>query len=416
MKTTVENATPKKVELGLNGIPLDLPQWPVFAEDEQEAAVRVLKSGGANYWTGSDGVAFEREFAGWVGTDYALALANGTLALELALLAFGIGEGAEVVTTPRTFIASASAVVARGGRPVFADVDRDSGNITADTIRAVLTPRTRAIIVVHLAGWPADMTGIMELAEEHGLIVIEDCAQAHGAEWAGRRVGSIGHAGAWSFCQDKIMTTAGEGGMLTLNDEAAFRRAWSYRDHGKDWDAVHSKPEAPGYRYLSHSFGSNWRLSEVQSAVGRLQLQKLPAWLEQRRRNAVALREVLSGIPGLRIPLPEAPARHAFYKLYAYLDPQRFQPGWDRERLLVEAAAAGVPLFTGTGAEIYRERAFSIFGEQPVLETARELGETSLMFLVHPTLEEEHMVSLGRRLRPLLEAALSEAAAFGPQA
>ncbi|HLR45843.1 MAG TPA: DegT/DnrJ/EryC1/StrS family aminotransferase, partial [Deinococcales bacterium] len=313
MTMTAEDGRADGVRIGLNGIPLNLPQWPVFPADEQAAAQQVLASGRVNYWTGDEGAEFEREFAAWNGTRHALALANGTLALELALHAFGIGAGADVVTTPRTFIASASAVVARGGRPVFADVDPDSGNITADTIRAVLTPETRAVIVVHLAGWPADMDAIMELADEHGLVVIEDCAQAHGAEWNGRRVGSIGHAGAWSFCQDKIMTTAGEGGMLTLNDDAAFERAWSYRDHGKDRQTVFSPPEKPGYRYLSHTFGTNWRLSEVQAAVGRLQLQKLPGWLEQRRRNALTLTERFADVPGLRVPLPEQ--KHAFYKL-----------------------------------------------------------------------------------------------------
>src|SRR5690625_3934131 len=406
MTMTAEDGRADGVRIGLNGIPLNLPQWPVFPADEQAAAQHVLASGRVNYWTGDEGAEFEREFAAWNGTRHALALANGTLALELALHAFGIGEGADVVTTPRTFIASASAVVARGGRPVFADVDASSGNITADGIRRVLTPRTKAIIVVHLAGWPADMDAIMALADEHGLIVIEDCAQAHGAEWNGRSVGSIGHAGAWSFCQDKIMTTAGEGGMLTLNDTDAFKRAWAYRDHGKDWDTVHSPPEGPGYRYLSHSFGSNWRLSEVQSAVGRLQLRKLPDWLKQRRANALALADGLAGIPGLRIPLPDE-GRHAFYKLYAYLDPTRLRPGWNRERLLTGAAEAGVPLLTGTGAEIYRERAFDGFGEQPVLPVARQLGETSLMFLVHPTLQQEDMEFMVRRLRPLFEAALA---------
>src|SRR5690625_1135547 len=405
MTMTAEDGRADGVRIGLNGIPLNLPQWPVFPADEQAAAQQVLASGRVNYWTGDEGAEFEREFAAWNGTRHALALANGTLALELALHAFDIGTGADVVTTPRTFIASASAVVARGGRPVFAAVDRDSGNITADTIRAALTPETRAVIVVHLAGWPADMDAIMELADEHGLVVIEDCAQAHGAEWNGRRVGSIGHAGAWSFCQDKIMTTAGEGGMLTLNDDTAFERAWSYRDHGKDRQTVFAPPEKPGYRYLSHTFGTNWRLSEVQAAVGRLQLQKLPGWLEQRRRNALTLTERFADVPGLQVPLPEQ--KHAFYKLYAYLDPARFNSGWNRERILTEAARAGVPLFTGTGAEIYREKAFAEFGQQPVLKTARRLGETSLMFLVHPTLQEEDMLFMADRLRPVFDAALS---------
>lgn len=400
----------------LNGIPAYLPQWPVFGAEEQDAVQRVLASGRVNYWTGDEGRSFEDEFAAFVGTRHALAVANGTLALELALLAFGIGPGDEVITTPRTFIASASAAVARGAQPVFADVDPDSGNLTAETVRARISDRTRAIIVVHLAGWPADMDPIMELADEHGLIVIEDCAQAHGATYRGRQVGSIGHAGAFSFCQDKIMTTGGEGGMVTLNDTTAWKRAWAYRDHGKDFDTVHTPPAEPGYRYLSHSFGSNWRLSELQSAIGRVQLRQLPQWLAARTRNARLLAAELAGIDGLRIPLPDAEATHAFYKLYAYVDPAQLQPGWDRQRILAAAGEAGVPLFSGTGSELYRERAFEPFGPQPVLPVARELGESSLMFLVHPTLEQHHVLMMAQRFRAVLLQALSPAATrLGPE-
>ena len=403
------------VPTGLNGIPSYLPQWPSFGADEQEAVQRVLTSGRVNYWTGTEGRDFEHEFADYVGTEHALVVANGTVALELALLALGIGEGDEVITTPRTFIASASAAVVQGAVPVFADVDADSGNISAATIERVLTERSKALIVVHLAGWPADMDPIMELAEQHGLKVIEDCAQAHGASYKGRMVGSIGHAGAFSFCQDKIMTTGGEGGMVTLNDETAWKRAWAYRDHGKDWDAVHTQEHPPGYRFLSHSFGSNLRLSEMQSAVGRVQLRRLPGWLERRRNNARLLAAELADIPGLRIPLPDPETcSHAFYKLYAYLDLGALSPGWDRQRILQEAGDAGVPLFTGTGGEIYLERAFEALGEQQVQPLARELGDSSLMFLVHPTLEDEHMLMMAQRLRPVLEQALS-VPAYSPE-
>ena len=403
-----------RTRIGLNGIPTYLPQWPSFGTEEQKAVYQVLGSGRVNYWTGNEGREFEREFAEYVGSRYALTVANGTVALELALHALGIGAGDEVITTPRTFVASASAAVARGAVPVFADVDADSGNITAETIRAVITDRTRAIIVVHLAGWPADMDPIMELAQEHDLKVIEDCAQAHGATYRGRMVGSIGHAGAFSFCQDKIMTTGGEGGMVTLNDEAVWKRAWAYRDHGKDWDAVHAEDHPPGYRFLTHSFGTNMRLSEMQSAVGRVQLRKLPEWLRQRSNNARLLTAELSGIPGLRIPLPAGDSTHAWYKLYAYLDLAALASGWDRQRILQEAGDAGVPLFTGTGGEIYLERAFETLGHQPVQKVARELGDSSLMFLVHPTLQGEHILMMAQRLRPILERALSVTAG-GPQ-
>ena len=171
-----------------------------------------------NYWTGQEGREFEREFASFAGTEFAIAVGNGTLALDLALRGFGIGPGDEVIVTPRTFLASATAVINAGAIPVFADVDPDTQNITPDTVAAVITQKTKAVVCVHLAGWPCDMDGMMALAEKRGLFIIEDCAQAHGATYKGRPVGGLGHVGCWSFCQDKIMSTGGEGGMVTCND------------------------------------------------------------------------------------------------------------------------------------------------------------------------------------------------------
>ena len=295
-----------------------LAPWPVFEPDEIEAVSEVLRSGKVNYWTGSVGREFEKEYAAVLGVPYAVALHNGTQALELALYALGVGDGDEVITTPRTFIASASAAVMRGAVPVMAEIDRDSGNITAESIRAVLTPRTRAIIVVHLAGWPADMAPIMALAREHNLYVIEDCAQAHGAMYQGQHVGTIGDVGCFSFCQDKIMTTGGEGGLLVTRDEDVWRKAWAFKDHGKSFDAIYHKEHPLGFRWLHESFGTNWRMLEVQAAIGRLQLQKLPGWTRQRQRNAAVLTERFASLPALRVPVVPEGSEHAQYKYYAY--------------------------------------------------------------------------------------------------
>lgn len=368
------------------------PTWPVFPEDECAAALRVLQSGKVNYWTGDEGRQFEREYAEYLGVPYAIALHNGTLALELALEAFGLREG-EVITTPRTFIASASAVVTRGMVPVLAEVDAVSQNITAETIAPLINERTRAIIAVHLAGWPCDMDPIMKLAEQYGLIVIEDCAQAHGAFYKGRPVGSIGHAGAFSFCQDKIMTTGGEGGLLALKDEQAWRRAWAYKDHGKSYAAVYERDHPPGFRWLHESFGSNWRMLEVQAAIGRLQLRKLPEWSERRRANAAILNERLRHLEALRLTIPPEDVVHAAYKHYVFVRPERLTDGHSRDSIMGAIAAAGVPVFSGSCSEIYLEKAFVNAGLGPAapLPVARELGETSLMFLVHPTLGEDDM-------------------------
>lgn len=362
--------------------------WPCFTEEEAQAVSKVLLSNKVNYWTGTECRAFEEEFATWCGTQHAIALANGTVALDLALKGLDIGPGDEVIVTPRTFIASVSCVVNAGATPVFADVDAASGNLSADTIKAALTPKTKAVICVHLAGWPCDMDPIMTLAKVHNFKVIEDCAQAHGAKYKGRHVGSIGDVGAWSFCQDKIMTTGGEGGMVTTNDEPVWRKMWAYKDHGKSYAAVYEQNHPPGFRWLHESFGTNWRMLEMQAAIGRIQLRKLGAWTEQRTQNAIAILDACKTVEFLRVPQTAADLTHAFYKCYAYIEPDRLPSGWTRARVIDAINNLGVPCFQGSCSEVYLEKAFDETDLRPTapLPTAKLLGETSIMFLVHPGL------------------------------
>lgn len=364
--------------------------WPSFTEDEAEAVHAVILSNKVNYWTGEECRQFEKEFAAWNSTAHAIALANGTVALDLALHALGIGVGDEVIVTPRTFLASVSSIVNAGAIPVFAEVDRNSQNITAESIRAVLTPRTRAVVCVHLAGWPCDMDPIMALAKEHDIKVIEDCAQAHGATYKGRPVGSIGHIGAWSFCQDKIMTTGGEGGMVTTNDQELWSKMWSFKDHGKSWEAIYEREHAPGFRWLHESFGTNWRMMEVQGAIGRIQLQRMEQWTAARRANAERIWHAASQLSGLRVPTVPGDIGHAAYKCYVFVEPSELKAGWSRDRILNEINSHGVPCYSGSCSEVYLEKAFDNTGWRPEnpLPVARELGETSLMFLVHPTLTQ----------------------------
>lgn len=378
--------------------------WPVFEQDEINAVQDILIFGKVNYWTGEVGRGFERDYIEHIQRKHAIALHNGTLALELALYAFGIGKGDEVITTPRTFIASASAAVMRGAKPVFADIDPDSQNITAATIEKVITPRTKAIIPVHLGGWPCAMDEIMALAEKHGLIVIEDCAQAHGAMYKGKPVGAFGHAAAFSFCQDKIITTGGEGGMLVMDDETAWAKAWAYKDHGKSFDAVYNKKHPPGFRWVHESFGTNWRMLEVQAAIGRIQLRKLSKWIDIRQRNATIFLEALEDIFALRIPWPGNGIEHAFYRFYVFVRPERLRPNWSRDRIMGAIAAQGVPCTVGSCSEIYLEKAFDQPGLWPPerLPVARELGETSLAFLVHPTLTEDMIRDMAAVVRSVV--------------
>jgi dTDP-4-amino-4,6-dideoxygalactose transaminase len=380
--------------------------WPSFEPDEIDAVAAVLHLGKVNYWTGEEGRLFEKEFAAFTGCKHGIAVANGTVALELALQALGIGPGDEVVVPSRTFIASASCVVMRGATPVIADVDATSQDLTSVTVRPLLTSRTKAIIAVHLAGWPCDMDSILELARAHGIRVIEDCAQAHAATYKGRPVGSLGDVAAFSFCQDKIITTGGEGGMLTTSDDTVWKRARSFRDHGTNYEAVCHDQDSPGFRWVHESFGTNWRLTEMQSAIGRVQLRKLSQWATIRRRNASILNREFSGCPALRVTLPSREIDHAYYKYYVFLRPERLREGWDRNRIMAAINAEGIPCFSGICSEIYLEKAFPRqLCPGNYRAVARELGETSLMFLVHPTLSESDMWDTCRAVEKVMNAA-----------
>jgi dTDP-4-amino-4,6-dideoxygalactose transaminase len=364
--------------------------WPSFSPEEIEAVGAVLKSGRVNYWTGNEGREFETEFAGWCGTKHAVALANGTLALEACWRALGIGAGDEVIVTPRTFLASASSIITAGAVPVFADVDRDSQDITPETAARVLSPKTRAILCVHLAGWPCEMEGFRALAKAHKLFLVEDCAQAHGATYHGVMVGSFGDISAWSFCQDKIMTTGGEGGMITTNDLELWSKAWAYKDHGKSWEAVYEREHPPGFRWLHESIGSNWRMVEMQAAIGRLQLKELPAWQNARARNAARIFDAARDLSVVRVPQIPNHIRHGWYKAYLFVRPEALKAGWSRDRIIAEINGRGVPCYQGSCSEIYLEKTFDHAPGRPRerLPVARELGETGLMFLVHPTLKD----------------------------
>ena len=396
---------------------LNFSSWPAYTVEEADAIRDVLLSNRVNYWTGTECHDFELEFAQFSGTEYAIALANGTVALDLALKVLGIKHGDEVVVTSRTFMASVSSIVTAGAVPVFADVDHDSQNITADSISEVITRRTKAIICVHLAGWPCDMDPIMMLAEARNIYVIEDCAQAHGARYKGRSVGSIGHVGAWSFCQDKIMTTGGEGGMVTTNDQVLWSKMWSYKDHGKSYEVVYKREHPPGFRWLHESFGTNLRMTEIQAVIGRIQLKRMPRWTEARSNYADRIRECAYRLKGLRVPKHRCDGcadgsycncHHANYKCYLFVEPETLAEDWDRDRIIKEIDARGVPCFSGSCSEVYLEKAFDNTGWRPDshLPVAKELGETSLMFLVHPTLTADEIVLTCKALEEVLNIAV----------
>ncbi|PTQ90033.1 DegT/DnrJ/EryC1/StrS family aminotransferase [Agitococcus lubricus] len=384
--------------------------WPYYAPDEVEAVTEVLLSGKVNYWTGQVSRQFEQAYADYLGVKHTIAVGNGTLALDLAWVALDIGEGDEVIVTSRTFLASVSSIVLAGAKPVFADVDLDSQNITVDTIKAVITPKTKAIVCVHLAGWPCDMPAIMAFAREHNLYVIEDCAQAHGAQINGQAIGSFGDIAAFSFCQDKIMSTGGEGGLVATNNSDWWQTMWSYKDHGKNYDTVYHKQHPAGFRWLHESFGTNWRITEMQSAIGLKQLAKLDDWIKQRRANTQALYSQLADLAALRIPTVPEHIYHACYKAYVFVRPEQLKADWSRDRIMHAVNTAGAVCLSGSCSEVYLEKAFDGTDLRPTqrLVNAQQLGDTSLMFLVHPTLNEEDLVTVGKIVRQVvLEASLA---------
>lgn len=388
-----------------------MSQWPVYDDAQIADVVSVLRSGQVNAWTGPHVANFECAYAKLLNRKHAIGVANGTLALDLALHAIGVGEGDEVIVTPRSFVASAACVPLAGGIPVFADIDRDSQNLSAATIKEKLTRRTKAIIAVHLAGWPCDMSPIVELADRHGIWLIEDCAQAHGAEYAGRPVGSFGDIAAFSFCQDKIITTGGEGGLVAMDDDDLWKKCWSFKDHGKSYDTVFGAPHPPGFRWLHESFGTNMRMTSIQAVLGSRQLERLPIWHKHRTRNAEMLSTRLGRCSALRIPHPPAGVRHGWYRFYAFVRPNVLKDGWCRDRILAEIQARNVPCFSGSCSEIYLEKAFRSQGLDPMarLPNARELGETSLAFLVDPSLDVETVANHASAICEVVELASLEA-------
>lgn len=383
-----------KQELAIEGgeaaVSSEFPVWPSYAQDELDAVQNVLQSGRVNYWTGDLGGKFEQQFATYFGVKYGVALSNGSVAIELALEILNIGVGDEVIVTPRTFIATVSSICLKGATPVFADVDLNTQNITAGSIQACITPKTKAILLVHLAGWPCDMQAVMEVATKSNLRLIEDCSQAHGAKYEDSYVGSFGDVATFSFCQDKIMTTGGEGGMLVTNNESIWRKAWAFKDHGKDYEAMKERTltDKSKFQWVHNSFGSNFRMTEMQAAIGLRQLDKLDSWLDVRRKHASKLDSCFAEISALRVTLPSDNITHAYYKYYTFIRPQMLKAGWDRDKVIQAINAEGVPCFMGSCSEVYKEKAFVDAGLKPasVLKNAEELGATSIMFNVHPTL------------------------------
>ncbi len=387
---------------------MNIPSWPVYENDEIESVSNILKSGRVNYKTGQVGKKFEKEFASFCDCKYAVAIANGSLALTAAYASLDLSPGDEFITTPRTFIATTSSAVLLGLVPIFADVDINSGNITPENIEPLITKKTKAISVVHIAGWPADMEGICSLASKYNLKIIEDCSQAHGAQINGKSVGSFGDVSTWSCCQDKIISTGGEGGVVTTNSDLIYDFVLAYIDHGKSQNAIALNKNVMGYKWLHESFGNNFRLTEMQSQIGLIQLNKISNWTKIRARNALILYRAIKKINFVRIPIPEKKITHAWYKFYFYIKEELISEDWDRNKIINEINNRNMPAFHGGCSEIYLEKCFikRNLGPTKRLPAAKELGESSIMLLIHPNIDEKNMINYANIVHQVLSLAV----------
>ncbi len=402
------------IEGGTPTIEEDLPLWPWFGEETIRAAMQPLRSGEINYWTGDTGKQFEREFAEWNGVSQAVTTTNGTSALHTAVSSLGIGPGDEVIVPSYTFIATSFCVVQAGAIPVFADVRREDHCMDPDDLERKISPRTRAMIPVHLYGNLCDMDRINEIASENDLLVIEDAAEAHGAEYRGQKAGSMGDAGCFSFCQNKTFTTGGEGGAVITDDQDLAWECRSFRDHGYDVETRMSLLEAEeSLPYIHQRVGFNYRMTEMQSAIGLQELRKMDNWnLPNRRRNGEILLRRLVDCEQIRtLPVHNREKRNGFYVFPVVLNLENLRV--DKSQILEAMAAEGLPVWREFWPQCYKERAFvehNGFGEVRFPFESREYTDPDAVrydqvycpnaawledrtFIVHcyPTLEPEHM-------------------------
>lgn len=375
-------------------------EWPQLTNKMVSSVTRILKSGKLNQWNNSAVKEFENKFANYVGSEHAVAVFNGTVALELCIKTIGLKPGDEVIVTPRTFIASATCTAWHDIEPVFVDVDINSQNITLDTIRSAITDNTKAVILVHLAGWPCELEKICNYCREKNIYVIEDCAQAHGARYKNQSVGTWGDINAWSFCQDKIITTGGEGGMVTTNSPSLYKIAWSLKDHGKGYDAVYNKTHPPGFRWVHESIGTNWRMMPIQAVIGNHALDELQGWVEHRRKIASIYNNCLKDIRGVRITIPPDHIYHSYYKYYFFLDSSKFKIS--RDEIIDLINKDRIFCQVGSCSEIYKETALKSYTPKQDLKITKMLFETAILLKCDPTVSEAYALESILKIKNIL--------------
>jgi dTDP-4-amino-4,6-dideoxygalactose transaminase len=373
--------------------------YPYFDQNSIKKVVNVLKSGRVNYWTGKECGIFEKQFSNYHRLLYSVAVSNGSVALELALRALNLKKNSEVIVSPRSFVISASCVLNQGLKPIFADVN-DNGNLSIENIIKTYRKTVKAIILVHLNGLSCDLDPIVKFAKEKNIFLIEDCSQAHGATYKGRPVGSFGDVAIWSFCQDKIISTGGEGGMISTNNKKIWEKCWSYKDHGKNYKSAFYKKKKIGFRWHIDQLGSNYRLTEMQAVLGRYQLKNLDKQIK--KRNQIAnlyingFKNYWTKFNLLKKPnfaCASCPLKnkinkkcnlclHAFYRLNLFINLKKKM----QLKIIKDLNKNKISCSVGSCPEIYREKIFKKLKFYPKkrLSNAKLLGKTSVVFSINP--------------------------------
>jgi len=370
----------------------------MYNQKQIELVSKVLKDNKTNYWTGKECKKFEKEFSNYHNVKYSITVSNGSVALEIALKALGLKKYDKIIVTPRSFVISASCVLNLGLRPIFSDVD-DNGNLHINGIKKVYNKNIKAIIIVHLNGLACDLDPILSFVKKNKIYLIEDCSQAHGAIYKYKKVGSFGDISTWSFCQDKIISTGGEGGMISTNNKKLFLKSWSLKDHGKNYESVLYKKNKTGFRWLHDGLGSNYRMTEMQAVIGREQLKSLDNQIN--KRNLIA-NLYINGLKNyyLKYDLLKKPdfkcqqcptehvktscklCKHAFYRLNLFINKKKI----NQIKLIKQLNKNKINCIVGVCPEIYMEKVFNKFDfkKSNRLSNAKYLGETSLVFTINP--------------------------------
>lgn len=358
--------------------------WPTFTEKEIKVANKVIASGKVNYWTGIYCKKFELNFKKKFGLKHTISVANGSLALDAAVNVLNLKKNDEVIVTPRSYVSSASCVQKTSAKIRFVDVDLNTQNISIDEIKKNINSNTRLIICVHLAGWPCDIEKIKKIIGKRNIRIIEDCSQAHGAMINGKYAGSMGDISVWSFCNDKIISTLGEGGMISCKSDNLFKKIWAYKDCGKNLDKVLKKNKNNLFKWIHDFDGTNLRMTEIQAAVGNVQLEMLDNMIRKRSKNSSLIWKNILKSENIFAPIIPKNILHAGYRCYLFAKNKN-----TRNRFITHLNKNGIDANQGSCPEIYREKRFSRYNNYKVLKNAKKLGDISVSLPSHHLIDKK---------------------------